>query len=235
MPMQKGFYQNILYLLQDKVLELIALLPVDFYLTGGTALSRAYLNHRYSDDLDFFVNRSDQFKTQVEIIVRSLPQLGLKFEVLQADEGFARIFVYDDNSTLKLDFINDVLFRSEVPVLTALYRLTDTPGNILSNKITALSRLSAKDVVDIVYIAQKYAFEWPAIISDASEKDMWVNPVEAAKILDEFPFQKLSEINWIDKMPDKLWFKSQLKVIIKDLLQGNQNSLYQPLNHAPHP
>ena len=41
-------------------------LPVDFYLTGDTALSRAYLNHRYSDDMDFFVNGSDNFKSQAE-------------------------------------------------------------------------------------------------------------------------------------------------------------------------
>jgi hypothetical protein len=228
MQMQKDYYQNILYPLQDKLLKLIGALPVDFYLTGGTALSRAYLNHRYSDDLDFFVNRSDKFKTHVEVVVRSLPQLDLKFEIIQADEGFARIFIYKDRCTLKLDFVNDVLFRSEVPLSTTLYRSTDTPGNILSNKISALSRLSAKDVVDIVYISQKYAFEWPLMISEASEKDMWVNPVEAARILDEFPLQKLNEINWIEKMPDILWFESQLKVIIKDLLQGNPNSQYQP-------
>jgi hypothetical protein len=225
--MQKSYYQNILYPLQDKLLKLIGPLPVDFYLTGGTALSRVYLNHRYSDDLDFFVNLSGKFKEQVEIIVNNLPHLGLKFEILQADEGFARIFVYEDGCTLKLDFINDVLFRSEVPVSTTLYQFTDTIGNILSNKISALSRLSAKDVVDVVYISQKYAFEWPVIISDAFEKDMWVNPVEAAKILDEFPLHKLNDINWIDKMPENLWFESQLKVIIKDLLQGNSNSLYR--------
>ncbi|MBW7858763.1 MAG: nucleotidyl transferase AbiEii/AbiGii toxin family protein [Leptonema sp. (in: Bacteria)] len=28
-------------------------LKLPFFLTGGTALSRFYLNHRYSDDLDF--------------------------------------------------------------------------------------------------------------------------------------------------------------------------------------
>jgi hypothetical protein len=226
--MQKVYYQNILYPLQDKALKLIEALPVDFYLTGGTVLSRVYLNHRYSDDLDFFVNRSDKFKSQVEIIVRNLPELGLKFEIIQADEGFARIFVYDDQCTLKMNFINDVLFRSGIPVSTPLFHLTDTPGNILSNKITALSRLYAKDVVDIVYISQKNTFEWPAVISDAFEKDMWVNPVEAAKILDEFPLQKLNEINWIDSMPDQSWFESQLNIIIKDLLQGNPNSLIQP-------
>jgi len=33
-----------------------------FYLTGGTALGRHYLKHRYSDDLDLFVNRNNDFK-----------------------------------------------------------------------------------------------------------------------------------------------------------------------------
>jgi len=226
MPMQKDYYQNILYPLQDKILTIVGPLPVDFYLTGGTALSRAYLNHRYSDDLDFFVNRSASFKAQVEIIVKSLPQQGLKFEIIQADEDFVRVFIYEARHILKLDFINDVLFRSEVPVVTALYRCTDTMRNILSNKITALNRLFPKDVVDIVYIAQKFPFEWPAIISDAFEKDMWVSPVEAAGMLDEFPLQKLNDINWINEMPDTTWFESQLKAIIKDLLQGNSNSLY---------
>lgn len=223
--MQKNYYLNILYPLQDKVLNLIGSLPVDFYLTGGTALSRAYLNHRYSDYLDFFVNNSDNFKTWVEIIVGNLPKLNIKFEITQADEGFSRIFIYENQCTLKLDFVNDVMFRSEVPVLTKLYRLTDTPVNILSNKVSALGRLAAKDVVDIVYIAQKLSFEWPLIISEAFEKDMWVNPVETAKILDEFPIQKLIEINWIDETPDIRWFETQLKVIIKDILQGNCNSL----------
>jgi hypothetical protein len=225
--MQKDYYQNILYPVQDRVLKIIGTLPVDFYLTGGTALSRAYLNHRYSDDLDFFLNRSVKFKSQVEIIVKYLPRLELKNEIVQADEEFARIFIYADNCILKLDFVNDVLFRSGVPVSASLYRLTDTPLNILSNKICALSRLSAKDVIDIVYISAGYPFEWSEIISDASEKDMWVNPVEAAKILDEFPLYKLSEIRWIDKIPDSQLFELQLKVIIKDILQGNSNSLFK--------
>lgn len=102
---------------------------------------------------------------------------------------------------------------------------TDTPGNILSNKVTALSRLAAKDVADIVYLSLKYSFNWPDIISDASEKDMWVNAIEFAKLLDEFPLEKLDEIKWIDNPPDKLWFESRLKELIKDILQGNANSL----------
>lgn len=42
--------------LQTKYLTWSAKLGLPFYLTGGTALWHFYLNHRYSEDLDFFVN-----------------------------------------------------------------------------------------------------------------------------------------------------------------------------------
>jgi len=216
-----------LYPIQDKVLRLLNSLPVDFYLTGGTALSRAYLNHRYSDDLDFFLNGSESFKDQAETVVKNMPQLNLKFEILQADEGFLRIIITDKSCSLKLDFVNDVPFRKGKPVSTLLYRLTDTPENMLSNKITALSRFAAKDVVDLVYLSGQFSFNWTEIISDASQKDMWVNPVEASNVLDDFPLEKLDEINWTNDPPDRQWFKSRLDIIIRDILQGSQNSIYK--------
>jgi len=37
-----------------------------------TALSRAYYNHRYSDDLDFFVNDDDSFLAQADEIIAKL-------------------------------------------------------------------------------------------------------------------------------------------------------------------
>jgi hypothetical protein len=51
---------------------------------------------------------------------------------------------------LKLDFVNDVSFRSGTPKVTKLFERTDNLNNILSNKVTALGRYSPKDVVDIV-------------------------------------------------------------------------------------
>ena len=74
--MHDDYYQNTLYPLQDKVLDIAGKLSVGFYLTGGTALSRAYLHHRYSDDLYFFVNDATDFKTQVNIIIRALTNAG---------------------------------------------------------------------------------------------------------------------------------------------------------------
>lgn len=47
--------------LQDIVLETLSNADTEFYLTGGTAASRGYLHHRFSDDLDFFVNDDKRF------------------------------------------------------------------------------------------------------------------------------------------------------------------------------
>lgn len=42
------FYEH-LYPLQDRVLALIQKIETGLYLSGGTAASRGYLNHRFSD------------------------------------------------------------------------------------------------------------------------------------------------------------------------------------------
>ncbi len=59
--MSENYYNFQLYPLQDKVLNILSEADHHFYLTGGTALSRQYLHHRYSDDLDFFLNRENDF------------------------------------------------------------------------------------------------------------------------------------------------------------------------------
>ena len=61
-----------LYRLQNGVLNIVNSLSVPFYLTGGTALSRGYYHHRYSDDLDFFVNRCESFGTHVNSVLKAL-------------------------------------------------------------------------------------------------------------------------------------------------------------------
>jgi len=61
-----------LYSLQDEVLEIVFRVEDEFYLTGGTALSRFYQEKRYSDDLDFFTNSSTRFNFAVKNILVEL-------------------------------------------------------------------------------------------------------------------------------------------------------------------
>ncbi len=73
--MSEKYYTNDLYPFQDLVLKLIMKVDDRFYLTGGTALGRHYLKHRYSDDLDFFVNREDNFKQLLNTIISQLQNI----------------------------------------------------------------------------------------------------------------------------------------------------------------
>jgi predicted nucleotidyltransferase component of viral defense system len=70
--MDHTFYFNHLYPFQDQILQVLSRIDTGFYLTGGTALSRGYLNHRFSDDLDFFVNDDDRFGLWAERVIQSL-------------------------------------------------------------------------------------------------------------------------------------------------------------------
>ena len=66
MKSSADFYRERLYPLQDGVLKIVIDLQLPFYLTGGTALSRHHLNHRFSDGLDLFVNSDDSFQAHIE-------------------------------------------------------------------------------------------------------------------------------------------------------------------------
>jgi hypothetical protein len=120
--------------------------------------------------------------------------------------------------------VNDVSFRCGASESTELFERTDNLNNILSNKITALGRYSPKDVVDIVYISEFLSFNWESILNDAAEKDLWVNPIHAAEVLEQFPVEKLSEIAWSGEAPSIEWFNHRLSKIIAGILDGSMNN-----------
>lgn len=223
--MLKNFYKDFLYPLQDRVLQIVSSCKTDFYLTGGTALGRSYLNHRYSDDLDFFLNNHPDFKTQVTKIISSLKQKGFKFRIVVNDDSFVRIFISENGIELKVEFINDVGVHKGDFIIDLVLGKTDNILNILSNKICALARNEAKDIADIIYISLKYPFNWMEIIEDAKNKDMWVNEIDISMIISSFSVDRLRTIKWIND-PDYSIIRNNLEVIAKEIAMGNINSLF---------
>ncbi|MCX5726910.1 MAG: nucleotidyl transferase AbiEii/AbiGii toxin family protein [Candidatus Saganbacteria bacterium] len=135
------YYKKELYPFQDEVLGVIKESGSDFYLTGGTALGRVYLRHRYSDDLDLFVNDAVDFKKQTQAVITALqshfaaqPQIGL------AETSYLRLFLRRSSLVLKIEFVNDVPFRLGEFMETGLFNRIDSWQNILTNKISALGR-----------------------------------------------------------------------------------------------
>lgn len=211
-----SYYSDTLYPLQDKVLKSIDRLQTPFYLTGGTALSRGYFHHRYSDDIDFFVNQDSNFIKLSEQILSDLTK-NFRLQVINKSNNYFSINV---NKILKVDLINDVKFRSGNLTKKPIFSKVDNVKNILSNKLSALiSRDEAKDVVDIWVIAKNIQIDWQGIFLAANSKAAGIFPPDIAKRLIEFPLDLLKRIKWAnDKKPAINTFKTDLNAICNSLL-----------------
>jgi hypothetical protein len=222
MPERK-FYNN-LYAVQDDLMKIVQDQEVDFYLTGGTALSRCYLNHRYSDDLDFFVNEAPDFKKQTGRVVTAIRKAGLQIELGTASESFLRITVLIDEVSLKIDFVNDVIYHYGDFEAAHFFHKIDSWRNIISNKLSAVSRLEPKDIADLLFIAKKFAFEWPDIMEEAKSKDLWVEPLSVSRIIKEFPIDLFDSVKWITPVAKKK-LSHELQQMHDDIFYGHSNSL----------
>jgi len=218
------FYEESLYPLQDGVMDILSKCGVRFFLTGGTALSRAYYNHRYSDDLDFFLNNDDDFLGQVKEVVARLKENGFSWDPV-VDFVSSEIFTSfkvswrKSDALLKLDFVNDTVPLFGEITETGLYYRTDSICNILSNKLSAIFRFAAKDVADIREIAIREDVDWAQAIQDARRKDAGVELTYIAQILTGMPQSEFETIGWVKK-PGWDEFRGDIDRIVYDMLAG---------------
>ena len=200
-----------------------------FYLTGGTALSRAYYNHRYSDDLDFFVNNDDSFLAQADEIIAKLNEAGItinKSQPVQRREYIYSCYVCWEKSDvlLKLDFVKDINVHFGDIQSTSLFHRVDSKRNILSNKISALFRYSHKDVADLRELSLHEKFNWNEIMEEANEKEAGIDITLATDILKKIPQSEFEKILWINK-PSWEQFQKDIDTICYDMACGGDNSL----------
>lgn len=152
-----AYYTEMLYPLQDKVFELVRLYEQKLYLTGGTALSRFYFQHRLSEDLDFFTTTDDLKLIANDLRLRLIAQ-GYEVEIEKLDIYFARFYVLHAGATLKVEFVKE--FHLIDPLVQTEHGIyINSLEDIGANKITAFEdRAAIKDIVDLYYITQRLSF-----------------------------------------------------------------------------
>ncbi len=183
-----------LYTLQDKVLNSLFSVEKEFYLTGGTCLSRFYHEKRYSDDLDFFTHNSGRFSFAVKNIKFKLQQ-NHQIDTEVDSKNFIRFKV---DKLLQIDFVNDTSYRYKDPILKENGIIIDTIDNILSNKITAvIGRDNPKDIFDIYLICKFHKFNWDGILKAAQKKASFMHEDLIIR-LKSFPAILLDSIRMID-------------------------------------
>jgi len=196
-------YFTKLYPLQDAVLALFAAAETEFYLTGGTAASRGYLNHRLSDDLDLFVNDDSRFGLWADRLIACIADrpdwdvsVGLR------DLRFVRFSVTSQELTLKIELVNDVPSRvGEISAHPVLGRL-DTAENILANKLTALAdREEPKDLADVWGFCTRMDLSLSQALEGAHGKAAGLFPVDLARPLLNASASDWELVRWIEAPP----------------------------------
>ena len=139
-----------------------------FRFTGGTALSAFFLEHRLSEDLDFFSTE----KISIHMCQQFLNRLRFA-DVLSATKKFDRnIFILrnKDGSTLKVEFTYYPLHNIEdLWDLDGLQ--VDSFLDLIVNKLCAIAdRVEAKDYLDVYFALQKSDHSMEELIRLAERK-----------------------------------------------------------------
>ena len=196
----KKFYADILYPLQDDVLKIVRAVDTGFYLPGGTAASRGYLGHRFSDDLDLFVNDDHRFSLWASRLIEALGQRHeYRLDVLQREERFVRLNLLQNGLQLKIELINDVPAHvGRIQEHETLGRL-DSPENILANKITALmSREEPKDLADVWGFCFRLELPIADAILGAQGKAAGIFPLDLSRVLISATLDDWELVRWDD-------------------------------------
>jgi len=118
--------------------------------------------------------------------------------------------------------VNDVASHFGDIVKTELFVRTDSIRNMLSNKLTALFRFAAKDVVDIREFALHERIDWQQAISDARYKEAGLEIPIICDIIQGMPQSEFETIAWTRK-PDWQEFRSDIDRIVHEMISGESS------------
>lgn len=194
---------------QKVILSLLAKEPMiadNFYLTGGTALAEFYLEHRLSEDLDFF-SEQEVSAPAVSVVLKKIQSKG-KIKSFRYEQSFNRnlFFLEIGDEIIKTEFTYFPFSLIEkVGKIEELY--IDSLIDIATNKLfTIYQKPRSRDFIDLYFIlAEKKEWSIDEIIKKATAKfDYHIDPLQLAsqfvkaEILKDYP-------RMIKKIEPKIW------------------------------
>src|SRR3989344_8739073 len=177
----------------------------NFYLTGGTALAVFYLQHRYSDDLDFF-SETEFTPDGIRVFFEKIkPAISLGKIDYQQNLNRNLFFLHFSEEIIKAEFTFFPFPRIETG-RQELGVSIDSLLDIAVNKLfTVYQRSQARDYVDLYFICRKYQLAIADLIEKAKVKFDWhVDPIQLGS-----QFVKAEEVKDYPRMiisvPDNEW------------------------------
>ena len=189
-----------------------------FFLTGGTALSAFYLQHRISEDLDFFTEEEGQVDRALPLIQDIAVKLTGKLEVRRSFRSYLELFITKGEEALRCDFAMDSPYRLMEKIFKEDYGIyVDNVQDISCNKLSALyDRTEPKDFVD-VYFIDKEIIPFDKLVQEAKKKHVGLDnywlAVSLAKIEDFVVLPKMLRPVSLDELKD--FFKEKVRKLMK--------------------
>ena len=146
-----------------------------FYLTGGTALSAFYLQHRLSYDIDLFTEKQEVDQRLIEAFLKKIAKdLGVvEVKRSQMMGLVSYILVFNDGQELKVDFTYYPFPRIEKGARFKNLEV-DSVYDIAANKLhTIFMQPRSRDYLDVYFIMQKYGYSLDELILAAKAKIDW--------------------------------------------------------------
>ncbi|MEK7128584.1 MAG: nucleotidyl transferase AbiEii/AbiGii toxin family protein [Patescibacteria group bacterium] len=193
-----------------------------FYLSGGTALAEFYLQHRLSEDLDFFSEKEFDPISISSVLKKIQNKAGII--KVNYEQSFNRnlFFLQLKEDNIKTEFTYFPFPRIESKKqLSNLY--IDSLIDIAVNKLfTIYQKPRSRDFIDLYFILmQEKSWNIDELIKKAQVKfDTYINPIQLssqfvkAEVLKDYP-------NMIKKIDSKEWqefFMKEAKRLVKSKL-----------------
>lgn len=164
-----------------------------FFLTGGTALSAFYLQHRYSEDLDLFTLDSDAFDRVPLYVADTTAKLTASVASLQTAPQFRRYQLSRKGESVIVDFVREVVPQISEEKNRFDGIVVDTLDDITANKIcTVISRAEIKDYIDLYFLGRA-GYPLENYIESAQRKDAGVSQAMLAYLLSELRLSKVPD------------------------------------------
>lgn len=165
-----------------------------FYFTGGTALSAFYLQHRYSEDLDFFTQKKFDTQDIFELIDSWSKEHGFTFTSEFHEVVYIFMLTFKSKEVLKVDFGYYPHKRIEEDNIIDGLK-TDSLTDIGVNKLlTVTQRSNVKDFVDLYFLLNKFTI-WDLIQGVRIKFRMELEPYILAS-----NFLKVEDFDFLPKM-----------------------------------
>lgn len=192
----------------------------NFYFTGGTALSLFYLEHRYSEDLDFFSEK----KFDGEDLNSYMTQWAREYNfIFKRDiKEMVDIFILDfgRGKTLKVDFGHYPYKRVEKG---RIYEgmMIDSLLDIGINKLLSINqRAQVKDFVDLYFLLRKFTI-WDLIegvrVKFRMEMEPWILAADLLIINDFNDLPLMIKPLKLEKL--KIFFRKKAKEMGKTAVE----------------